>query len=162
MGKASLVKQLDDCQRKVGDILRWTLPVLSKASVTAEAAAELMESRMELSRLLMEYALVKHREIFEHAIAGGGKQGGEAMRLKLACIDAGEAYRDHTRSRDKTHPITNWDTYQSAAADVAHAIRQHLAEERASVRQLLATKNVSTPAVIEDEPAAFGVTWDYI
>jgi hypothetical protein len=162
MGKASLVKQLDDHQKKVGDILRWALPVLSRASVTPEEAAELMERRMELSRLLMEYALFKHREIFEPAIAGGGKHGGEAMRLKLACIEAGEAYRDHTRSRDKTHPIADWDTYRSAAADVAHAIRQHLAEERAGVRQLLGYKNVSTPAVIEDEPAASGVTRDYI
>lgn len=162
MGKASLVKQLDDHQRRVGDILRWALPVFSRLSVPPEVAEELMARRMELSRLLMEYALFKHREIFEPVIAGGGKRGAEAMRLKLACIEAGKAYRDYTRGRDKAHPLTNWDTYRSAASAMAAAIRQHLVDERAGVRRLLGCKTSITPGVIENEPAATDTEWKYI
>jgi hypothetical protein len=137
MEKSSLLRQLDYHQQRISSILRWATPLLDKAAVTSEVAAEMMTRRMELSRLLMEYALFKHKDVFEPIIAGGGLKGAEAMRLKLACIDAGEAYRDYTRAAGPTRPLAQWSTYRVRASAMAESIRDHLAQERSGIRKLL-------------------------
>jgi hypothetical protein len=137
MTKSSLVRQLDYHQQRISSILRWATPLLEIAAVTSEVAAEMMARRMKLSRLLMDYALFKHRDSFEPVIAGGGVKGAEAMRLKLACIDAGEAYRDYTKAAGPTRPLAQWSTYRVTALAMAEAIRDHLAQERSGIRKLL-------------------------
>lgn len=65
MEKSSLIRQLDYHQQKIGGVLRWVAPILAKGAVSSGAVDELLSRRMELPRLLVKYALFKHRDVFE-------------------------------------------------------------------------------------------------
>jgi hypothetical protein len=147
---ASLARQLDEHQQRLLALLAWAKPMLAKAQPPAAFVETLAERRMTLSRLLMDYALFKHRAIFEVAIAAGGERGRVGLRLKTACIAAGEEYRDFVRSARNLDLQTRWDWYRVGAAAVAETMKGHLAEERAAIRALLGVsgRNVARAPVV--------------
>ncbi|WP_147083464.1 hypothetical protein [Sphingomonas ginsenosidivorax] len=113
------------------------LPLLDRPHGSLEAGAELSKARMEMTRLLMDYALFKHREIFAPVLAAGGDKTHDCLRLKTACIAAGQEYRDFTRSGNRADPLADWDGYRASAMAMARTMAAHLADERAGLRKLL-------------------------
>lgn len=110
---------------------------------------------MELTRLLMDYALFKHREIFAPALAAGGDKSRDGQKLKIACIAAGQEYRDFIRAGSHADPVAEWNAYRASAMAMARTMTAHLAKERAGLRKLLgvrASNAVSdAPPTVRDE-----------
>ena len=136
----SLATKVDDHQRQITGILTAALPLLDRRHATPEIGAELAKARMEMTRLLMDYALFKHRDIFAPIIASGGARLNDCLRLKSACIAAGQEYRDFIRSGNRTAPLTDWDAYRTSAQAMAQTMKTHLAEERAGIRKVLGVR----------------------
>lgn len=126
-------------------VLTRVTPVLNKQSIFASDATTLAESRQELARLLMEYALFKHRNIFEPAIFSGGERAKEARRLKIACIVAGEDYRTYTRAAAVSGPLDDWRAYRLRATAQVASLRSHVIAERVSIYQLLGRRDRISP-----------------
>lgn len=134
---AALARQLDQHQRRLLAILAWAKPMLAKTQPSDAFVAALADKRMEMSRLAMDYALFKHRDIFAVAIAAGGERGRAGLRLKSACIAAGEEYREFVGAARHLDLHARWDWYRVGAAAMAETMKGHLAEERAAIRDLL-------------------------
>ncbi|WP_267397153.1 MULTISPECIES: hypothetical protein [unclassified Sphingomonas] len=73
------------------------------------------------------------------------------MRLKLACIEAGEAYRDYTRAAGPARPLAQWSTYRVAASAMAESIRDHLTQERSGIRKLLGYPSAKVRVPVSEE-----------
>jgi hypothetical protein len=136
----SLAARIDEHQRQITDLLTTTLPLLDRHHPSIQIGAELAKARMEMTRLLMDYALFKHREIFAPIIGSGGKWLHDCQRLKAACIAAGQAYRDFIRNGNRAEPLTDWDAYRASAQAMAQTMQTHLAEERAGLRRVLGVR----------------------
>lgn len=132
-----LARQLDEHQQRLLAILAWAKPMLARTQPSDAFVASLADKRMEMSRLSMEYALFKHRDIFAVAIAAGGERGRNGLRLKTACVAAAEEYRDFIRSARHLDLHARWDCYRVGAAAMAETMKEHLVEERVAIRDLL-------------------------
>lgn len=101
-------------------------------------AAALARARWEGTRALIAYALFKHRELFDPAVAGPdparARLGGE---MKARCEAMGERVRAHVRHWSATDVERHWGAYRSAALALAADLRRHLAEERRGAERLL-------------------------
>jgi hypothetical protein len=145
MREPSVSVRLDGHYRAIIAVLSQVSPVLAKQSIFAADAAMLIERRQEMARLLMEYALFKHRDIFEPAIFAGGERAKEARRLKIACIVAGEDFRSYTRAAAAAGPLEDWRGYRLRATAQAASLRAHVVAERVSILQLLGRQERISP-----------------
>ncbi|WP_419825373.1 hypothetical protein [Sphingomonas sp.] len=90
-------------------------------------------------RLLREYQLFKHGEIFDPTIAGGtARQVALARELKARCIAAGERYAEHSKRWSMTDVAGEWPDYKLALHAIIDALRDHMRDEREAVALLLA------------------------
>lgn len=137
---SSLSRRLDAHHRSITSVLAWARPFLTRDSAPEAFVSNLASKRMELSRLLMEYALFKHRDIFAVAIGAGGDMARIGLKLKAACIAAGEEYRDYVKSDDRVEPSVSWEVYRLRALAMLETMQDHFAEERAAIRELLGLK----------------------
>ena len=142
----SLAAKVDDHQRQILAVIAGALPLLDRPHASTATGIELSKARMEMTRLLMEYALFKHRDIFAPIIAAGGKRTNDCLRLKNACIAAGEEYRDFIRSGNRADPLTDWEAYRVGAFAMARTMSTHLAEERSGIRRLLGVRGAKKDA----------------
>jgi hypothetical protein len=145
---SSLAAEIDGHQRRIMQVMTAALPLLDRRHGSTETNAELSKARMEMTRLLMDYALFKHRDIFAPILSAGGAKMNDCQRLKAACIAAGQDYRDFIRTGNRADPFADWDTYRDSALAMARTMKAHLADERAGLRRLLgvrAIKDISEP-----------------
>jgi hypothetical protein len=106
-----------------------------------QAAPLLAKSRWEMVRLLREYQLFKHREIFDPAILGPSRRiAALATAARDWCRQASERYETHVTRWSETGIAGDWDAYRMAVRDMGKAIRLHIAAERADVRTILVQK----------------------
>lgn len=154
MNKRDLAAKLDAHQTAVLPIVSWGIRQMHREASTAPLASELTAKRMELTRLLVDYALFKHRDVFAPAIAMGGDQAVEGMRLKAACIEMGERYRAFIRSPDSGQRIDDWSSYRYEALAMAIELHEHLVSERVAIRKLLGLRSKDLPVeeLAIDEP----------
>jgi hypothetical protein len=151
MNKRDLAAKLDAHQTAVLPIVSWGIRQMHREASTASLTSELIAKRMELTRLLVDYALFKHRDVFGPAIAMGNDLAIEGMRLKAACIEMGERYRAFIRSPSSGQRIDDWSTYRSDALAMAIELHDHLVTERVAIRKLLGLR--SKDLVVEELPA---------
>ena len=103
------------------------------------ARAPLARARWTLARMLREYQLFKHREIFDPAIAGGDeREVAAACDLRASCIAAGDAFTAYVARWSSLDIAALWDSYRPAMRRMAGELRTHLVRERAQVERLLA------------------------
>ena len=99
----------------------------------------LARSRWGLTRLLREYQLFKHREIFDPVIAGGDEARARlARRMKAACLAAGQDYVSYVAQWSSRDVTGCWAEYRPAMLAMVETLRDHLAAERSGVGALLA------------------------
>lgn len=156
MNKRDLAAKLDAHQTAVLPIVSWGIRQINREASTASLTSELIAKRMELTRLLVDYALFKHRDVFAPAIATGGDQAVEGMRLKAACIEMGERYRAFIRSPDSGQRIEHWSSYRHEALAMAIELHEHLISERVAIRKLLGLRAKEIPIeqlTVEEPPA---------
>lgn len=103
------------------------------------AQPEIAQIRWQLLRVLREYQLFKHNEIFDPLIAANRTElAMMAKRLKAACIAAGEAYQAHTIRWTEQGALESWTEYQQAVLKIVERVEEHLRSERMAVTALLA------------------------
>ncbi|WP_271300650.1 hypothetical protein [Sphingomonas sp. CV7422] len=136
-------------------IASWGIRQINWEASTASLTSELIAKRVELTRLLVDYALFKHRDVFAPAIAMGGDRAIEGMRLKAACIEMGERYRAFIRSPDSGQRIDDWSSYRYEALAMAIELHKHLISERVAIRKLLGlrAKDLPIEQLTIEEPA---------
>jgi len=121
--------------RQIRDLLAESLSAIELAERNTVTLAAL---RWRLVRLLREYQLFKHTEIFDPIIRGDrASRSADAGRLKAACEETGAAYNDHIR---RWNLSGTGETSPDYAADARHMIRrvgEHLDREQLDIRRLL-------------------------
>ena len=103
------------------------------------ARVPLAKSRWETVRLLREYQMFKHREIFEPAIAfGSPQQRAVAERMKQACLALTAELETYARRWGGTDVVSEWASYKPAMLAIVAHLRRHIESERRMVVGLLA------------------------
>ena len=134
----------EDALRRLIDLQTRILAEVDAAAVVLgggpeTARAELAKARWSVSRVLREYQLFKHVEIFDPAIARGSpSQADAARRMKAACIAAGRDHAEHVARWSVSDAAAHWDEYRAAMRALVAAIRTHIRRERVDVERLLA------------------------
>jgi hypothetical protein len=129
MDQARLIAELHRHQDGIVAHLVETRRLLGQPSEAAGYA--LAQRRWELARLLRAYQLFKHFELFDPLIRRGQlPQVEAATRMKVRCIDAGNAYTAFVRQWGGTDVLANWTGYARAVADMSDRVRAHLTRER--------------------------------
>lgn len=96
--------------------------------------------RWELTRVIGGYQLFKHHELFDPLVARGSpEQARMAQRAKQACIDLGEAFRDHVRTWSGTNIAEHWAEYRAVTLALVGRVKQHMEQERRAVMAMLAS-----------------------
>lgn len=102
------------------------------------ACNELAQRRWETMRLLREYQLFKHHEIFDPAIASGDRARIiAATAMKERCVAAGDDFAAHVRRWSGTALERDWAAYEAALLRMTGAIGRHVVRERREVEALL-------------------------
>ncbi len=104
-----------------------------------QAQHRLARSRWELVRLLQAYQVFKHSEIFDPAIRSGSPPHVRAaVGMKAACIAAGEQFHAYVRDWSSRDVAAAWEEYRPAMLAMTATLRAHIAQERRTIRALLA------------------------
>ena len=129
--------RLEAHQRGLLDHIERAVSLL--ALPASEAREPLAHARWVMVRMLQEYQVFKHAEIFDPAIRRGTPlQVNAATRMKTDCIAAGEAFRTYVRQWSGTDVAARWDEYRPAMRAMAERLRNHMTTERRAVADLLA------------------------
>lgn len=99
--------------------------------------ALLGQTRWELARVLREYQLMKHGQLFDRFERGTDERAQRARRMKAECIRAGEKFRDYILRWSVVSILDEWDDYVPAALESIERIRALLAREREGMAYLL-------------------------
>ena len=135
MDKSGLLARLHQHQEAVLAIMRGAEPLLVDPDLRDVAA--LARARWALMRALTGYALFKHGEIFNPAIAR--QLLGEATRaerMKQRCEAMGGEFRGHVSKWSGRDVAGDWAEYQPAALRMIVRLRAHVAREREEIASL--------------------------
>ena len=137
MNTDQALHRLDTLQQGVLDHISRATALL--AQPCTDAREPLARARWTLVRMLQEYQVFKHAEIFDPAIRRGAPaQVYAATRMKADCIAASEAFRTYVREWSASDVVARWDEYRPAMRAMAEQLRAHIATERRGVADLLA------------------------
>jgi len=138
MLSTTAIAQLDAYQDRVHALVNTARELIRQPPALAQPG--IAKVRWHLLRVLREYQLFKHGEIFDPLIAANRTDlAVMARRLKTACIAAGEAYQSHTMRWTEQGALDNWEEYRRAVLAIVEQVDKHLAAERAAVVTLLSS-----------------------
>jgi len=136
MLSTTAMMQLDAYQNRIYALIETAQGLLPLTSDAAQPG--LAHLRWQLLRLLREYQLFKHNEIFNPLMESSQPDlVAMATRLKASCIASGEEYRLHTTRWSGRGATEDWSGYQQATSDIIEGLYRHLQAERADVQILL-------------------------
>lgn len=101
------------------------------------ARPALSQRRWLLTRLLREYQLFKHVELFDPALAGNDRLG-VAARLKMRCIAIGERFAAYLACWTSSAIDGHWSDYAAATLRMFDALDRHVEQERRAIEAMLA------------------------
>lgn len=102
------------------------------------AQPRLAKHRWLLMRMLREYQLFKHVEIFDPAIARGDARRADLARaMKARCIATGDGFHRHVAAWTGEAIDAHWTDYAAAVLAMADRLTLHIARERREVAMLL-------------------------
>ena len=101
------------------------------------ARPALAQRRWMLARLLREYQLFKHVEIFDPALARDDRLG-IAARLKARCIVTGENFAAYLACWTSSAIEGHWSDHAAATRRMFDALVRHVGEERRGIEAMLA------------------------
>lgn len=111
-----------------------------RAMLDAEGEAArpaLAQRRWMLARLLREYQLFKHVELFDPALAGDDRLG-IAARLKARCTASGDRFTAYLACWTSTAIDGHWADYAAATHRMFDALVRHVEQERLAIETMLA------------------------
>ena len=134
MRVADAVERLGGFQARIGG-------VLSRVGIALDAQPRdpvvLAHLRWELLRLLREYQLFKHTELFDPLLRGDDPdRRRRAGSLKDRCLAMAAVVTDHVR-RWTVAGVADATSYEVEARALLARLARHLAEERLGVTHLL-------------------------
>lgn len=112
----------------------------SSAAVSENAVknVELAGLRWQLVRLLREYQLFKHVEVFDPLIkSNGSSQCANARDMKERCEIIGDQYNGFIKAWNLGDNGPSSADYRAAATKVLAAVRRHVASESEQIPRLL-------------------------
>ena len=114
--------------------------VAALLDLSPEAArSPLARTRWAMARLLREYQLFKHGEIFDPVLRHGtGYQVTLASRMRVACLAAGEQFAAHVAHWSTRDIVAAWAEYRATLEAMIDGMRRHIAREAAEMETLLA------------------------
>lgn len=113
-----------------------------------EARVPLARARWAMARMLREYQLFKHTEIFDPVIADGDdRQVAAARRLRDNCAAAGDGVSAHVERWTTADVTAQWASYCRSVRQSAGEMQAHIARERSQVEALLAGTPSTRPLV---------------
>lgn len=124
-----LLARLDEHQAKA-------LEIIKRGDVLLAPGAEpdpllLVQSRWELTRILVAYQAFKHHELFNPIIRNGAPDKARlAEQMKRECVAIGDEYREHVARCTNLDIPKHWDSYRPAVAKLLARIKAHMARER--------------------------------
>ena len=135
MRKEAALRILSDYQDRI-------LAHLASDRVLLDAEGEaarpvLAHRRWMLARLLREYQLFKHVELFDPALARDDRLG-IAARLKARCTAIGEAFATYLACWTSNAVDGHWPDYAAATHRMFDALVRHLEQERRAIEAMLA------------------------
>ena len=137
---STALTQLDAYQARILDLIETSLQLIGQTLASAQPG--LAQTRWHLLRVLREYQLFKHNEIFDPLIASQRPElAAMARRMKIACISASEEYRLHTVRWAEQGSTNDWIAYEQAVRQIAAGLKSHLAAERVESAMLLSHTN---------------------
>lgn len=137
MHTASVLIRLHEHQSRILRLIDAALPLLAQEPSLARGG--LAKARWTLLRLLREYQLFKHGEVFGPAIRyGAPRQAATAQRMRAACIAAGDLFTAHVARWSAQDIAACWPDYKGATRAMCDGLRLHIARERREVQELLA------------------------
>ena len=132
------LKMLVFQQSRIVEILASANPLLKVES--AENKTTLAGLRWRLLRLLREYQLFKHHEIFDPVAASGShSQTATAKAMKERCVTVGARYVAHVERWNDGAAAASWDAYAPEALEMIDQITLHLKREHSEAAVLLGT-----------------------
>jgi hypothetical protein len=132
-----------DALRRLADLQDRISAALDKAGALARdrgqgAQGDLARQRWETMRLLREYQLFKHVELFDPAIAaGGGDRAALAGRMKARCLAAGADFTAFVEQWSAAAIERGWPGYVAALLRMIDSLHAHVGRERQEVAMLL-------------------------
>lgn len=143
---STILTRLEDHQARATAMMDAAARILE--ANRAEDAPEMGRARWGMMRLLTEYQMFKHREIFDPAIRSGSPEAQRAAReMKAQCIAVGEEFRAYVAKWASTGVADNWAEYRTAAMAMIARIREHIASERGQVLAILTAEPGNAPHV---------------
>jgi hypothetical protein len=137
MKTADALHRLDLLQLRIVALLDHATEMVAKPP--EQAREPLAKARWALARILREYQVFKHTEIFDPAIRHGGEQHAEQARIMAArCIATGKAFTDHVIRWGSQDVVAQWTTYRPAMLAMVVRLRRALVSEKIGVAALLA------------------------
>ncbi len=119
-----------------------------------DACLPIAKARWSLARMLREYQLFKHTEIFDPAILHGDKdQAAVARRMRAECIAAGEHFTAYVARWSRRDVAAAWPEYRAATREMIDGMRRHIAREQREAAALLAGRSWTRKPASLDAPA---------
>ena len=120
-----------------------------------DACLPIAKARWSLARMLREYQLFKHTEIFDPAILHGDKnQAAVARRMRAECIAAGEHFTAYVARWSRRDVAAAWPEYRAATRTMIDEMRRHIAREQREAAALLDGSCWTRKPAWPDTPAA--------
>lgn len=134
--RETLLARLDEHQARALEVIRRGDILLGPAAEPNPAL--LVQSRWELTRILVAYQAFKHHELFNPVIRGGAPDKARlAEQMKRECIVIGDDYRDHVARCTNLDIPKHWDSYRPAVVRLLARVKSHMARERWVIESLL-------------------------
>jgi hypothetical protein len=110
---------------------------LIETSFDAYDEVAMATARGELSEALASYQQLKHEGIFDPAIVSGdAARADRARTMKVACIAAGEEYRQFVNHWTVVSGHDRWPEYRLSTLNLIKRLRDHIDTERRALDDL--------------------------
>lgn len=136
MRSEQALTRLQEHQSRAAEILGRAQAALA-GSQDVESA-RLAQMRWELMRVLRDYQLFKHTEIFNPVIqTGTPAEAKTAAQLKDRCVGIAALYADHARKWTLMGAVDAWPHYRTEALRMIRDLEAHMAAELRDTGALL-------------------------
>ena len=135
MRKDAALRILSDYQDRIRAQVASDRALLDAEGEAARPA--LAQRRWILARLLREYQLFKHVELFDPALARDDRLG-IAARLKARCTVSSDRFAAYLACWTSTALDGHWPDYAAATHRMFDALIRHVDEERRAIEAMLA------------------------
>jgi hypothetical protein len=151
-----ILATFDDYHRRATTIMATQRALLAPGSVRDPATQA--RHRWELLRVLVEFQIFKHRDIFDPMIRQGDAHVARcAQAMKEDCAALGMEVRDFVTRWSDGSVGENWDNFRSAKLALIAKVERGLVEQRRTLATMVTTISAAGAAAPSRSPVANGI-----